>query len=241
MTSTKAQRSSGLRLPITRGFLEKPVPMLPARARRATRAAAAEATSLGAFHADWGLKVGPEADARRGRPSASHARSGRPSPSDGGIADRPPVRQPGRGVVLPPTARRVRRHVGGGLRRPRGRHDGLRRHLRRPQLLSRREAAHPCAVPSCRRAHWPVDLLAAQTDRQQEAPNPERVHDGYPKDRRDIQSPENGDVWAGPASVRCGLFPASAPEPQRLWFRPASPRSHGSDASVAALRASRSI
>src|SRR6478752_6659362 len=71
MTSTRARRSSGLRLPITRGFLEKPVPVLLARARRATRTAAAEATSLGAFHADWELKVGPEADARRGRPSAS--------------------------------------------------------------------------------------------------------------------------------------------------------------------------
>jgi hypothetical protein len=70
MTSTKAQRSSGLRLPLTRGYLDKPVPMLPARARRVTQAAAAEATSLGAFHAR-GLKAGPEADARRGR---SHAR-----------------------------------------------------------------------------------------------------------------------------------------------------------------------
>jgi hypothetical protein len=63
MTSTKAQRSSGLRLRITRGFLEKPAPMLPARARRATQAAVAEATSLGAFHAEKGLKVGSEVNA----------------------------------------------------------------------------------------------------------------------------------------------------------------------------------
>src|SRR6476646_481203 len=76
MTSTRARRSSGLRLPITRGLLEKPVTVLLTRARRATRTAAAEATSLGAFHADWDLKVGPEADARRGRPSASHLNRG---------------------------------------------------------------------------------------------------------------------------------------------------------------------
>src|SRR3954451_21245950 len=68
MTSTKARRSSGLRPPITRGSLDKPVLMLLARVRRATRAAAAEATSLGAFHADRSLKVGLEADVRRGRP-----------------------------------------------------------------------------------------------------------------------------------------------------------------------------
>src|SRR3954467_13216047 len=72
MTSTKARRSSGLRPPITRGSPDKPVPMLLARVRRATRAAAAEATSLGAFHADRSLKVGLEADVRRGRPSAFH-------------------------------------------------------------------------------------------------------------------------------------------------------------------------
>jgi hypothetical protein len=66
MTSTKVQRSSGLRPPLTRGFLDKPVQMLLARARRATQVAAAEATSLGAFHAESDLKVGLEADAASG-------------------------------------------------------------------------------------------------------------------------------------------------------------------------------